>query len=194
MSCLDIYWRYKRRRECKGEQQKRRPSPNAASLGKHTYSVCRFDANVAKFSISVRASRPVNDKVVAVRDGLGEALVRRELDGAYPVVVFGFDGPGVGWHWADVLHGFPAETEIAELPSGADGDDAKFGRPARLCAEVETFVPEASPVNVLVVVDAEVDAELGGFRAVLGRRLVGFRFAGMEGDGGCGNGGQSEKS
>lgn len=143
---------------------------------------------------SVGTACAVDDQVVAVRDGLGEALVGRELDGSYPVVVFGLDGPGVGWHWAEVLHGFPAETIIAELPSGADGDDAEFGRPARLGAEVEAFFPEAGPVNVLVVVYAEVDAELGGVRAVLGWRLVGFGLTGMEGDGGCGNGGQSEKS
>ncbi len=143
---------------------------------------------------SVWASLPIDCEVVTIGDGLGEALVGRELDGSYPVVVFGLDRPGVGWYWAEVLHGFPPETGIAELPSGADGDDAEFGRPARLRSEVETFVPEAGPVNVLVVVNAEVDAELGGLRAILGRRLVGFGCTGMEGDGGCGNSGQSEKS
>ena len=135
---------------------------------------------------SVRAVDARNDEVVAVRDGLGEALVRGEGDAEFPVVVGMVDGDLIVGHLAEVFDGFPFEVVGAEFPFGPDLDDAESGFPGGFGALVEAFVPEAVPREVLVVVDAKGDGEGSGVEAgFFGRRRhVGGRFVEVGGTAG----------
>lgn len=134
--------------------------------------------------VLVGAVRTVDGEIIAIGHGLGEALVRQELDGANPVVQFWLHGPGIGWHGAAELDSVPFEAFGAELPLAANLDDALGGCPSGLGAEVEAFVPETGPMHVLVVVDAEADAVLGGVGTKVGGGFVGMvRLAGSENDG-----------